>query len=429
MAAGRELSELAKTHPQRVVELVKLLLVNGPEDPVRQPICDLADSNLTDDEVFTLVRDVASTTEHSEELRANLSYLLYRRSRERVGLPDDLCRVLVTWLEAPWTSDETTDDSLESQEEPKTVDSILWGSGGGLAHVDRSFWSLLAATHAYLLRSPPEMGRWLDTIERHIGRDISEHTWVTFCLELRWIQLRECDLARGAATVIEVFRRFPNLVARREGVRLIAQVSYLLPGSFLESCLDALCNHQQFKSRQAFGELLTLIAFRDVNHAWASDRLSRELATIGTEPDEAIQTGMAFTAAQLWDEPDARLRSSQLLARLVPAATERVGRAIATDFWARDEFPDDEATETLLQAFSKHPLSLSKLAISDLVEHLAALLPHKRRLILDVCNAILQVSEKETDLFEAGPSLVRIAMTLQRFPDTRPDGLAPRSVA
>ena len=34
----------------------------------------------------------------------------------------------------------------------------------------------------------------------------------------------------------------------------------------------------RFTSRQSYGELLTLIALRDGNHAWAAERLDGELA-------------------------------------------------------------------------------------------------------------------------------------------------------
>ena len=62
--------------------------------------------------------------------------------------------------------------------------------------------------------------------------------------------------------------------------------------------------------------------------------------------------------------------------------------------------------------------------IADLVEHLITLVPHKRMLVLSVCKAILKTGHQEINFFEAGPQLVKIAMTLQRFSDTRTEGLS-----
>ncbi len=80
-------------------------------------------------------------------------------------------------------------------------------------------------------------------------------------------------------------------------------------------------------------------------------------------------------------------------------------------------------TDSLLQTFAEHPSSLLKVKISDLTGHLSGLLPHKRELVLAVCQAILKSGRVESNLFETGAHLVDIAMTLQRFSDTRSGGL------
>jgi hypothetical protein len=426
-AAGRELSELAKTHPQRAVELIKFLLEHDQEAAALQPIHDLADTKLSDEEVFSFVRGLAAIRQPSEELRSNASYLLYRRCRERVGLPDDLCALLSQWLTGAWDAAYSIFGDDESKEDvPENVDSILWSSAGGFLDTDRSFWTLLALTHGYLMRSPSDFDHWLEVIEGQIDRGISERTWAAFCIELRWIRLQGCDTARGVTLITTLLRRFRGLATRREGVRLIAHVSELLPASFLQEYLDQLRADTRFRARQAFGELLTLIAFRDTTHVWATDRLSSELDSIAenAEATEPIAIGMAFAAAQLWDEPRARANAARVLSRLIPHAKVREGRAIATVFWAREEFTADEATDTLLIAFATNPLSLASIEISDLVEHLISLLPHKRQLVLSVCTAILKSGRQEGNLFEPGANLVKIAMTLQRFSDTRAEGLA-----
>ena len=276
------------------------------------------------------------------------------------------------------------------------------------------------------MRSPPETGLWLDTVEEHLHRDIAEGTWTAYCSQLRGIRLKGCDRVRGEAAIAKLFGRFPALRQRQEGVHLIAHVSDLLSASFAKEFLDSLGASTAFTPRQAFGELLTLIAFRDEKHAWAVERLKSEIAAVGDAAalEEPIAVGMAFAAAHLWDESQVRAEASRVLCHLIPNATDRIGQAIATVFWSREDFPADEATELLLQAFADHPGSLSRIPISDLAQHLMTLVSHKRVLVLSVCKAILKTGRRGSDLFETGPQLVKIAMTLQRFSDTRTEGLS-----
>jgi hypothetical protein len=184
-------------------------------------------------------------------------------------------------------------------------------------------------------------------------------------------------------------------------------------------------NAKSFTVKQAFGELLALIALRDLNHSWAKDRLNIECLR-SEDPralEEPIAVGIAFAAAHLWDNVELRTEASQILCHLLPHASDRVCQAIATVFWARQDFAADEATDALLRAIAVHPRILSTIYLSDLVEHLVGLLPHKRDVVLSVCKAIVKSGRQEQRLFEAGPQLVKIAMTLQRFDDTRDQGL------
>jgi hypothetical protein len=73
-------------------------------------------------------------------------------------------------------------------------------------------------------------------------------------------------------------------------------------------------------------------------------------------------------------------------------------------------------------------VNLSDGAVNDLVGHLTSLLPHQRRTVLKVCKSLLsQVGSKLNSIASAvyacRPSFVNIAMTLQRFEDTRSEGM------
>ncbi len=429
-SAAPELVELAKEFPAKAIEHIKALVAAGTEDVAANAIHDLVGTSVSNDEVADLARAVGSADVLSEELRSSLGWLLYRRCNTQVGYADDICDLLERWLSQPWDAEYSAFVRPEADEgtgRPENVASILWSSAGGLGLVDadRSFPVLLAITEAYLSRTVPATDAWLDAVERHLQREVSTRTWAAYCFELRRIRFNHCDRKRGAEIVARLFQGFPDLTVQREGVSLIAHVSDLLPADFLGAFLDAMLRSRRFVERQAYGELVALLAFRDTEGGWAQRRMNSILNDIERSEyfDEPIAVGLAFTAARAWDDARVRQDAAGVLCRLIPNASQPVCQAITTVFWTPDDFIPDDTTERLLRALADNPAQLAWISPLDLVEHLIALLPQKRKLVLDVCMALLKSGRPESTLFEAGEHLVKIAMTLQRFPDTRSDGL------
>jgi hypothetical protein len=265
----------------------------------------------------------------------------------------------------------------------------------------------------------------------HLDRDTAERTWSAYCSELRWIGLKNCSRERGLAVVRKLFHRFPSLKTSPKGIRLVDSVRNLLPDDFLRSFLDDLSRSSSPQTRVGFGELLTMLAFGEAHRQWAVLLLDEQLQIYHrAEPPtaEPVAIGIAHAAAHGWDEPAVRPQATRLLCQLIPHAAGPVIDAIGTVFWAKEDFPADDDTELLLQTLADHPNSLGGRNVTDLVAHLAKLLPHLRGAVLAVCRAILERRGAELTsishgLFSAGPDLVSIAMTLQRFEDTKSDGL------
>jgi nucleoside phosphorylase/predicted ATPase len=434
-AASLELGELAKTNPDRVLPLLPKLIIQGDEAYVAQALHMLADSTLSDDRVLSLVRELAVLSPKSDELRSNSGYLLYRRCRGGAGLPDDLCDILAEWLEMPWgegTIYKRSDEDELSEEEKREPTSVLWQSGGGLAHTDRSFWPLLAVTNGYLMRSPAETTKWLQLIDRLLDGSIDVSTWLHYCRELRWIRLKGCDRKHGFHLIRKLMGRFPRIIVRDQFVQLVARLADILPSSLLRAALKSLYASPRFRHRQAYGELLTKISLQSKQPHWSRDRLSLHLARLTlpmSAKSEAITTGIAFAAARLWDESRTRPAACDVLCRVIPHATKKIADAFGTVCWATDNFPADEHTDMLLRAIASSPGVLVGRFVSDLVEHLANLLPHSRHSILAVCKVLVddrgnEIASLSNQLFQACPHLVNIAMTLQRFSDTRVEGLS-----
>jgi hypothetical protein len=97
-------------------------------------------------------------------------------------------------------------------------------------------------------------------------------------------------------------------------------------------------------------------------------------------------------------------------------------------FYALENFSADEHTEAFLFALAANPVALAGDWVIDLTDHLAELLPHSRQSVSKVAKAIVDTyrehpSSFRQGLYSAGAGLVDIAMTLQRFSDTRDQGL------
>ena len=399
-AAGHEIAELVKDNPARAMKIVKHLVKNNSEEAATQAISGFADGEFSDDESINFMREIAKLNPQSEELRSNIGYVLYRRCRAGVGLSDDLCKVIDGWLAGPWHSGddgmaETPEEVAEKKDVNKTIESVLW-SRGDLNALTRPYFLLLALTNGYLMRSPPACKLWLDAIERFIPLHIPVRTWRMYCPELRWIRSTGCD--RGAATIIgKLFEQFPSIKQTSEGVKLAAFVGDLLSLSFMQAFLISLRGSQRFEDRLAYGELLTLVAFRGHHDPWATGQLESELGSIeeGVGFDEATAIGIAFAGSNLWDEPQARAKSSNVLSRLMPFATDRIAHAIDTVFWTEQAFSMDEPTEKLFRACADNPTILSSMAVASMVHHVVPLAAHKRRLALDLCARFF-VHESQT---------------------------------
>jgi nucleoside phosphorylase len=425
-AAGRELAQLAKEHPQKVLGVIRRLVERGGDAAATRAFEGLSDSKLTNEQVLQFAADLIALDPQSRELRHKIAYLLYKRCDKPDGLSDDLCRTIRGWLsgELPVTASETSDDDQQDLEDDGS--SVLWRHSGGLFSVDNVYWLLLAATEGYLSRVPPDTDQWLEMLEGLLNEKLSVRVWRHYLTNLRDVRLDGVDRGRGIQLVSAIYTGMPELLETREGILLIANIADLFPEPELRTKLSLLRLSASPVIRQAYGELLTLIAFRDEEHPWACDLLEIELAVCedAHRIDESIATGIAHAAANLWDEPRARKDAVAVLCRLIPVATDKIGHAIAGVFWAKEDFAVSNETEQLFQQLASNQAKLKSIPINDLVPHMVGILPHKRQVVLSLCQAIMTSRAQENDLFEVGPQLVSIAMTLQRFADTRADALS-----
>ncbi len=421
---AQQIAELSKEHAERAYKIVDVMIDKGKYDIAAHALSQMSDANISDDQVFNLVRKIASFDKPSEELRSSLGYLLYKRCDPTRGLPDDICNILRKFLSLPWDHDSAVVGEEKSQTDEKHAYPLLWSDANDFGAVNQSFFCLLALTYGYLMRSPPESTKWLDFLEEHLTRDVPAKTWAAYCMELKWIRIQGCDRQRGAGIVKKLFDQLPSLIENSSGMQLVAMVADLLPKDFLKILLDAMRTSQNAQALQGYGELITLFAFRDQSES-AKQMIGAELQIFREDKNaDSVATGIAFAAARLWDNPKYRKQSADMLCRLIPFATDRVIQGIQTVFFAAQTFAVEDATRRLLGALSQNPSIFKTMNIVDLTDHLVNLVVHEPVLVLGVCEAIvLKSGRDETRLFEVGPHLVTIAITLQRTNATRDAGL------
>ncbi|PHS05796.1 MAG: hypothetical protein COA78_15000 [Blastopirellula sp.] len=469
-AFARELRDLAKENYERVLPLLPQLIENNHEDIAGNILYELDKSSLTNSEIYELIRNLDQLNPQSEDYRSEAGYLLYRRCDKDAGLPDDLCQILEKWLNLSWSNQHAFDDAPENEpdKEEGEPSSYLWSTRGGLFDSGKPFFSMLALTNGYLWRKKPDNDRWLNFIDELLEKEISTKTWIAYCEQLRWIRLKGCDLDFGRSVIQKLFDKHPAIPFTQEGIQLIALTSFDLTEEFVIDFLNRLKTQEKTEIFQAYGELLTLVAFRGKPHLWARKALEKELKSLNPQKGiiqsiiarithtvfefcksvrwmlrlqemnqndtkesllrirvrESIATGMAFAAARLWDEYDAREDACNVLCQLIPHATPKVAQAIGTVFWSSEDFHTDQYTEKLLIAIQTNPGVIQGRITTDFVDFLASLLPNYRELILQITKDILaahsdQIMDYASELHMAGPTLVNISMTLQRFEETR----------
>jgi len=144
-----------------------------------------------------------------------------------------------------------------------------------------------------------------------------------------------------------------------------------------------------------------------------------------------IHLGLAYAAANTWVNPRLRPVSHRVLIGAIPDAAGQFAKAVMEVFnrHGQDEFPTGRFTAELLAAIAVAPKVLVTDHTNLLVDQLKALLRQNyppaeigrvaRRIVEEAGDAIANIA---TGLSVSSTGLIDLAITLQQFPDARPDG-------
>ncbi|MEI6536532.1 MAG: hypothetical protein WCN98_14390, partial [Verrucomicrobiaceae bacterium] len=332
--ASREFRNFAKDHPIRTLKIISQFKPGQQERPAGEALLGLSESNFPSDQLFELVVDLDSRGFTGEDYRTNAAEAMSCRTRENVGLPDTMTRLLERWLESEWAEHPA---SLPDAPEipPPTPVSVLWNSSGyGIPH---GIYNVMKAlSYGYLMRNPPAVGEWLAAMRAQLRRTKSAGPWQCLIEQLR--HLRLCPPRDAVEFLRELFERHPDLLASWPGVFLLTRVWSFCPENDVWIWLDRIRKSAWPSGRQAYGELIALRA----HHAPSDARVREELSTLlspalrDAKDCDDERVGLALAAAYLWDEPTSTRLATEILVGLIPRAKDRLARAILLVFQTAD---------------------------------------------------------------------------------------------
>jgi hypothetical protein len=448
--ASQEFGRFAKSHPQRALIILGRFLPGKQERPAAHALDAFSGNDDLRETLFSLVLDLDRRGFRSEDFRVHAARALGNSAKDETGLPDAVCALLERWLAEPWKVTEAARGEAREQKEERPH-GILWQRGGALILPFGTYYLLHALTYGYLLRKPPAADRWLQMLEAHVERTESPDTWSALCEELQYLRL--CDPGRSVAFLQRLFEKYPGVRDSQHGVRLLAHALSFLPGGTTQCFLQAIRDGDWKDGPQAFGELLALRALRYPEDQWTIEEAGRALkdsvrvrsccgalrlvhgflswlgfsrfnetsggATADSQKVQQVRVGMAFTAAELWQNPRCREGATDMLVGLIPLADAWISHAIMHVFLATDTLYADEVTRRFLKMLLAHPDVLRASQDIFLVERLEDILSAEPELVLNFCRELVRIRASELTSMRTGfaantAHLTNIALTLQR---------------
>jgi nucleoside phosphorylase len=424
-AAADELSKFAESDPERAAQVVRLLVSKGVKANIHRSLRGFSVSN-DRDLVLKLIKDISDDCGDCEEFRSAASDVL-RSHCDDDGLPEEINVLLESWLAKPWdiTRQVVIDDG---NREWRPEESFLWTSSGAvIIDTDNSYFTLIALTQSLLNRNDPQGNRWITILSSHLDKNVSYKTWRIFCSSLFYVRDSFCTPELGKQLIAKLFSKFPRLSSETFGCRLLARLARFLDPNFLTSIFDGLTTSNDEFDQQAAGELITLIALLDDTTEWGAPLLNSQLNS-GESPPPAFLVGVAHAAANLWCDLNKPKYCSKIVSQVVGFGNSDAMNALRQLFWNEVALPADKQTSAILQKLAENIEAVSGELAEEVLGQLTDILPHLRPEILVFAQRLVEtrfdeLRRREFNAYEVGPYLVEIAMTLQRFEETRTAGL------
>lgn len=438
--AARALADLVKLgategerarNADRAAGLVAKLQPMCHEYPVAHVISALAETDWRPTSWVQLVLACEARGFAKEQYRWHVAHAVAQHARGHRGASDALIQVLERWLTVGATPDDDEDaqpdrlspgaGSIEAaRDEERTQDGILFGwRGGGL--LPRGAYPVLNALFCGLMLRPTrETERFLAIIEEHLARDQSLQVWQAIAYELRHIEGAR-DRCRAVAFLEQLFDTVPGFMKSRGGVHLIAHVQRWVPAMVSRRWISALQSDESWFGRQSAGELQVVRS----RYGIEADEVVARFDEASCSLDERV--GIAIGAGSLWDVQSFRPAATALLLRAMRRPEIEVRRAaVVTAARNRALSADDHAAAFVDALSDNHELmGLIPDQFCEEVLELLPLDPERMARFADayLCSVERGLRPERSWAIAAGPSLIAVAVTLQRLPSCRVNGI------
>jgi hypothetical protein len=421
LEVAHEFAEFAKSNPAKATAIVGQLRASDQTLAAGYALEAIAaDNTLPAEQSLNLARELAARGfTHAEEFRYSFARALESVARRLDGLPDQDCRVLESLL----VDAHPATPQLLGEELPrasKDDGSILWDARGGVQpHGNYPILQTLAIS--LLVRKPPAADRFLEILERHLGRRDDLDVWQSL---LRFVPyLANADRTRSRTFTRNLFSAYPALFETVDGVRFMANVHVWIGDEVVLHFIQSLERSAWPPARQALGEFAALRVALAPNDTAASTVVESALTGDADASLNKLALGVALSAAETWVNPRFRVTSHRILMTMIGKGGA-VGRASLRAFSGEDgeRLPNDGQTAALLAAMAEHPDLLRDHSAHSILIRLRELLEDgfAPAAAARLGRAVLEASGNTVgDFRTAGPMLVK---DLAALSDTRTDG-------
>jgi hypothetical protein len=412
---SRAFAEFAKQQPKRAARIIAQFHLEIGSRAAGAALCEMAE-NADPELVLASFLDVASRNFVGEEFRGSAARAIERLVDREFIVDDAVITIFEDWLtNAPTpTGDESEDDPRGQQQDDveKHARSIAWSSQHMLMLPHGNYPILRALTRIFLARG--EHDRIVRIWEEHLELRENAKFWRSLLHFMPYIRPEE-EGSRGRL-LEKIFQRYPQVAESLEAILLMGSAHWWAPDQ-VRVVLESWRTRDDVWLQQVVGEVATLVAVEQPELEWANDLLNEGLA-----PESSVERriGVAFSAANLWDNPKLRTRANAILLALIPSARPKLWQAILDVFRVAENFRDVPETASLLETMTAHFHTAGAQSHSFLIDRLLEVLPEHavtvgrlvEKLIANLSHAL---SDIQKGFGSDAPSLVDLAITLHRL--------------
>lgn len=427
---SRAFAEFAKTSPDRALSIIRQLQPGQHEQVAGAAIQELSEiETISAPMLKALIWDLHARGFSSSDFCHDAANAMAKLAKRLKGLEDRDIELLRSWLQRD--SDVLAGETVRHAELNKSnrkrnekpgqrPEAILFGRGGGM-HIlpQRNFTLLSAIAAGYVHRDGVDCDGWLAELELHVTHPEDPEVWSAI-LMFRSHELFWADAKRVGGLIEAIWRKLPSSFENAAVVQSLWRLRGHMGDLLQQEIANFWLSHDDNKLRLVGGEFAAACVI--VGEA-ASREMGELVEVVMAGSDTYARTGMLYTAAAGWREPDfdIRSRSHSYLISAAGTVSGFEAHALSTAVDRGERLPPDDMTRTMLVAVSTNDELLKESMGSQFARALQHLLlyPGFEILVLELTEAATELAltlpEKTVGDLHGG-ELVGLAITLQRSP-------------